>query len=440
MEDQERTTLSGSDRLRKDTVLRYSDMLRASKNIIFHGAPGTGKTYLAIQIAAHIVSRGRTKAWAELTDQEKKQTGFVQFHPSYDYTDFVEGLRPTKGKGKEDGSIGFERKDGIFMEFVKRAQKEDKDSRKTGENPREYGARETLEDFLKKWKESGQELDMAKGGKFRITEYDGEKISVENQNETLKSRNVPLSKSDIVKLLESGKDFDQVKDVTEVFKRTNRSREDSYYCAICKAIRKEKPNLTPETSQEKEYVFIIDEINRGETSKIFGELFFAIDPDYRGPDVKIVEIQTQYSNLHSDPSEKFFYIPENVYIIGTMNDIDKSVGSFDFAMRRRFHFIELPADEKHEMLNTLGTKAEEARRRMKALNNCIVAQEGLNACYQIGPVYFLKLKKLEFDFERLWEDHLKPLLRMYIQGSYCEEKEAVLNKFKEAYDINKNSD
>lgn len=341
----------------------------------------------------------------------------------------MEGLRPTKGK--EDGSIGFERKDGIFMEFVKRAQKEDKDSRETGENAREDGARETLECFLEKWKESGQELHMKGGGNFRIHKYDGKKIWVHNQNETFKKRDVSLSKSDIAKLLASGKDFDKVKDVTEFFNRTNSSREDSYYCAICKAIREENPNLTPETSQEKEYVFIIDEINRGEISKIFGELFFAIDPDYRGPDRG--EIQTQYSNLHSDPNEKF-YIPENVYIIGTMNDIDKSVDSFDFAMRRRFRFIELPADENHEMLKTLGDKATEARSRMKALNDRIRAEEGLNAYYQIGPAYFLKLNDLKFDFKRLWEDHLEPLLRMYIQGIYCGGKEDVLNKFKEAYD------
>ncbi len=429
MEDQEKNNTQQELPLaEKNTVLHYSDMLRASKNIIFHGAPGTGKTYLAKQIAAYIVSQGRTKNESELTKQEEEQKEFVQFHPSYDYTDFVEGLRPTKGK--EDGSIGFERKDGIFMEFVKRAQKEDKDSRETEENAREYGARETLEHFLEKWKESEQELSLNNKGKFRIINYDEKKICCYNLNETLNERNVPLSKSDIEQLLASGKDFDNVKDVAEFFNRTNPARADSYYCAICKAIRKENPNLTPETSQEKEYVFIIDEINRGEISKIFGELFFAIDPDYRGSAGKI---KTQYSNLHSDPNEKF-YIPENVYIIGTMNDIDKSVDSFDFAMRRRFRFIELPADENHEMLKTLGAKAEEARSRMKALNDCIGAEEGLNAYYQIGPAYFLKLKDPEFDFKRLWEDHLEPLLRMYIQGIYCGEKENVLNKFKEEYD------
>ncbi len=429
MEDQEKNNTQQELPLaEKNTVLHYSNMLRASKNIIFHGAPGTGKTYLANQIAAYIVSQGRTKDWKALTKQEEKQKEFVQFHPSYDYTDFVEGLRPTKGK--EDGSIGFERKDGIFMEFVKRAQKEDKDSGKPEKMQGSIGVREALEHFLEKWKESGQELPMNGGGKFIILNYDEKKIYCYNQNETLQEPNVSLSKSDIEQLLASGKNFAQVQDVSDFFDRAQ-AQKDSYYWAICNAIREENPNRTPETSQEKEYVFIIDEINRGEISKIFGELFFAIDPDYRGPTNG--KIQTQYSNLHSDPNEKF-YIPENVYIIGTMNDIDKSVDSFDFAMRRRFRFIELPADENHEMLDTLDAKAEEARSRMKALNDCIKNEEGLNAYYQIGPAYFLKLKNLKFDFRRLWEDHLEPLLRMYIQGIYCGEKENVLNEFKKEYD------
>ncbi len=437
MEDQEKNNTQQKIPLAgRNTVLRYSDMLRASKNIIFHGAPGTGKTYLANQIAAYIVSQGRTKDWGELTKQEKEQRGFVQFHPSYDYTDFVEGLRPTKGQ--EDGSIGFERKDGIFMEFVKRAQKEDKDSRETRENAREDGARETLECFLEKWKESGQELS-----RYTNTPERNRKFTISIFKEKY-AAHVPDNKiSDIVftekdmknmaQLLESGKEFPQPKDIKNVLPNFKGNHQLlSYYWAICKAIREENPNRTPETSQEKEYVFIIDEINRGEISKIFGELFFAIDPDYRGSKG---EIQTQYSNLHSDPNEKF-YIPENVYIIGTMNDIDKSVDSFDFAMRRRFRFIELPADENHEMLATLGDKATEAeaRSRMKALNDRIRDEEGLNAYYQIGPAYFLKLNDLKFDFKRLWEDHLEPLLRMYIQGIYCGGKEDVLNKFKEAYD------
>lgn len=190
-----------------------------------------------------------------------------------------------------------------------------------------------------------------------------------------------------------------------------------------------KKNVAPE--EMKKYIFIIDEINRGEISKIFGELFFAIDPGYRG---RAGEVSTQYANLHADPDEKFF-IPENVYIIGTMNDIDRSVDSFDFAMRRRFRFIELRADECLEMLASLDDEAleKEAIRRMAALNREIVNVEELNENYQIGAAYFLKLKTLTFD--QLWTDYLQPLLQDYIQGMYDEA--GIMKRFARAYGYTK---
>ena len=137
------------------------------------------------------------------------------------------------------------------------------------------------------------------------------------------------------------------------------------------------------------------------------------------------EISTQYTNLYVDPDEKF-YIPENVYIIGTMNDIDRSVDNFDFAMRRRFRFVELRADERLEMLANLEDEELEAEaiRRMSALNREIAAVEDLNENYQIGASYFLKLKTLTFD--QLWTDYLHPLLQEYIQGMYDEE--SIMNR------------
>ena len=177
----------------------------------------------------------------------------------------------------------------------------------------------------------------------------------------------------------------------------------------------------------KKYIFIIDEINRGEISKIFGELFYAIDPGYRG---QAGEISTQYANLHSNPDEKF-YVSDNVYIIGTMNDIDRSVDSFDFAMRRRFRFVELKAGERQEMLSSLENEEleNEAIRRMDALNKEILNVEDLNENYQIGAAYFLKLKTLSFD--QLWTDYLQPLLQDYVQGMYDEK--GIMSRFAKAY-------
>lgn len=234
-------------------------------------------------------------------------------------------------------------------------------------------------------------------------------------------------------MLESGQKFDKIKDITSFFGKQFATQAYSYEFAIYKEISAAKRISVKSESKKtelKKYIFIIDEINRGEISKIFGELFFAIDPGYRG---RAGEVSTQYANLHEDPDEKFF-IPENVYIIGTMNDIDRSVDSFDFAMRRRFRFVELKANEHVEMLASLDDERKnEAIRRMAALNKEIAAVEELNENYQIGAAYFLKLKTLTF--EQLWTDYLQPLLQDYIQGMYDEK--GIMDKFAKAYGYQK---
>lgn len=276
------------------------DTLTNCHNIIFTGAPGTGKTYMAQDIVNKLVA----------------EREFVQFHPSYDYTDFVEGLRPTKN------AVSFERHDGIFKDLCKRA----------------------VESLLK--------------------------------------------------------------------------------------------------GEDKKYIMIIDEINRGEISKIFGELFFSIDPGYRVKkeklfnktqitsydDVKDFAIKTQYQNLidvnnTTDPFRFGFFVPENVYIIGTMNDIDRSVESMDFAMRRRFTFVEFTACEHLGMLNKIDDYDTKklAEVKMKALNDAIVNPQigGLTQSYQIGGSYFVHVndfKDSDDKWEDLWEYHLKGLIFEYFRG------------------------
>jgi hypothetical protein len=278
--------------------------LKANQNIILHGAPGTGKTYLAQKIA-------------EKLDATKDNGRFkmVQFHPSYDYTDFVEGLRPTGTDN--NGNIIFARQDGVFKKFCKEAVK----------------------------------------------------------------------------------------------------------------------------AKDKYFIFLIDEINRGDMSKIFGELFYAIDPGYRGEKGKI---DTQYQNLipkdgnkdfdenNADPFRHGFYVPKNVYIIGTMNDIDRSVESMDFAMRRRFQFIEITAEDSAKNMNIEG----EAQKRMEALNKCIVSDKiDLSSAFQIGGSYFLgkddKPLPDTYNFENLWKYRLEGLLREYLRGEEvhsAKEKMEILEK------------
>ena len=409
----------------------FSSMLIESKNLIFRGAPGTGKSYLAKEIAADIISNGYYDKYTQLSDEQRRQVEFVQFHPSYDYSDFVEGLRP---KVNDDGSMGFELQDGIFKKFVARARKNYEDSQKSKEAiEKEVSVQESMMEFF-----SGVELGVEKfqtinGNEFTITSVDDRHINISiPANATVNK--LTLSVDDLRRMLESDVKFTKIKDLTAFFGKSFGTQAYSYEFALYKAIKGKKGSTSKTAARQtelKKYIFIIDEINRGEISKIFGELFFAIDPGYRG---KAGEVSTQYANLHSDPDEKF-YVPENVYIIGTMNDIDRSVDSFDFAMRRRFRFVELKADERLEMLASLDDEDLEAEaiRRMAALNREIAAVEDLNENYQIGASYFLKLKTLTFD--QLWTDYLQPLLREYIQGMYDEE--GIMNRFAKAYGYKK---
>ena len=405
----------------------YSKLLLESKNLIFRGAPGTGKSYLAKQIAADIISNGYTDKWADLTEEQRRQVEFVQFHPSYDYSDFVEGLRP---KMNEDGSMGFELQDGIFKSFVDRARRNFEDSQKPKEvREKEISSNTALEEFFADIEFGKDVFKTVMGKKFNITDVDDKHIYLETVGNETENKLI-LKIDELRKMLESGKNFEKVIDVTKFFGKQFTRQRYSYNFALFKAIKatgKAKRKAKVETEPLKKFIFIIDEINRGEISKILGELFFAIDPGYRG---QAGEVATQYSNMHDNPDEKF-YIPENVYIIGTMNDIDRSVDSFDFAMRRRFRFVEVRAESTQDMLDTIADEdiKNEAIARMDRLNAEILKVEGLNENYQIGASYFLKLKYLDFD--DFWTDYLEPLLQEYVRGLYDEK--GIMKRFARAY-------
>ncbi|MBY5034391.1 AAA family ATPase [Streptococcus gallolyticus] len=380
---------------------KYVNYLEKSYNLIFRGAPGTGKTYLAKQIAATIVTDGRVDTYAELSDEEKSRIGFVQFHPSYDYTDFVEGLRPTPSVG---GNIGFELKDGVFKGFCDRARK----NVGIGGQDNFEQAWDNYLDFVN----TSEEKEYLTKTSY-LTVNSRQNFSV-NYDSGASGWTLPRQY------------------VYKLYKNRNYD-EQSYYKSGGKTVLEtlkirfglEDYKAPTDLKTDCKFVFIIDEINRGEISKIFGELFFSLDPGYRGEEGAVL---TQYANLHEDPEEKF-YIPENVYIIGTMNDIDRSVDTFDFAMRRRFRFIEITADERTEMLEGLGDKKEEAISRMTSLNQAISEVEGLNSHYHVGPAYFLKLKSMSF--EELWTDQLEPLLEDYVRGSYKEDE--IMAQLRKAY-------
>lgn len=216
-------------------------------------------------------------------------------------------------------------------------------------------------------------------------------------------------------------------------------KPDSYAFVIINEIRKtNKSNTTEninlikavERIERKDYVFIIDEINRGEASKIFGELFYAIDPGYRGK--KDIRVKTQYQNLipEGDVFAEGFYVPDNVYILATMNDIDRSVESMDFAMRRRFTWQEITPADTESMLDKLDY-ADEAKAAMHRLNKAIAETDGLGSAYAVGPSYFLKLSKNGCNLNSLWEKNIAPLLKEYLRG--FRKAENILTKFHTEY-------
>lgn len=390
----------------------YIDLLKSSKNIILTGAPGTGKTFLAKQIAKQLIG---VKTDEEL--EESGQFAFVQFHHSYDYTDFVEGLRPTKPDS--NGNIGFELKDGVFKSFCKVAIKNFNDSKKSKiDLKKEEDASNKIKDFLDQCIEEDTELELKKSNIFRILDYDENKINIDIPKNAVSSK-LDLSFNELFEIIKSGKEFKQVKNVKEFFNRLNNRQSDSYIFTLYKKIKENsndnsKEKETKETKEtkeikEKKFIFIIDEINRGEISKIFGELFFSIDPSYRG---KKGSVKTQYSNLHNDEKE-VFYVPENVYIIGSMNDIDRSVESFDFAMRRRFTWIEITAEQSAENMNL----PHDIKERMLKLNQQISDTDGLNPSYHIGAAYFLDSNgNARQDINNIWELRIEPLLKEYLRG------------------------
>ena len=330
----------------KDIVKIVQEAIPKNKQVIFTGAPGTGKTYTVREVVK------------KLTDKDESRYKFVQFHPSYDYSDFVEGLRPVVTKDSPDPT--FVRLDGTFKQFCRSIVEKE------------------LETFCSGFRD----------------------LSAPEKREKLKD----------------------------------------YYNAV-----KEGTFQGGKTA----YYFLIDEINRADLSKVFGELMFGLEESYRGIKNRF---DTQYKNLKTyqvDPDTGIaspmafdcfadgFFIPKNLYLIGTMNDIDRSVESFDFALRRRFRWIDVKANEIMESsLKAMGVpNPEDIARRAIKMNNCLSGFSfGLGEAYHIGPAYFKSMsagEKLKEDLKEVFSHRIEPLLREYTRGQNAGKVEELIQKCEE---------
>jgi ATPase associated with various cellular activities AAA_5 len=356
------------------------DLLLANKQLIMNGAPGTGKTYSARNIIADILFDNLCESENKKEEIKKVRMDMVQFHPSYDYTDFIDGIRPDLS-GNE---LKYSLKNGSFKSFCRRAG--------------------VIERILV----AGVEVDTVDKFSEVVDEF------LVGEDESIKK----FWKSEIEKeeLKEELKKEIESKDITEF-----------------------------DLSKLPSFLFIIDEINRAEISKVLGEIMYCLDPDYRG--IKGA-ISTQYSALATDETffinkdnDKFF-IPSNVYIIGTMNDIDRSVEVFDFALRRRFAWYEVKPDEvMDDILKSMGieTLLEQNYKNYKTkiddLNDAIVDKLKLSKHYYLGPSYFAKIK-LYYDesndyqsaVEKVWDNHISQILNEYVKGRGKEDEVKVIRK------------
>lgn len=364
-------------------------LLERKKNIILQGAPGVGKTFAAKRIAYSMIGK-----------KDEKLIKIVQFHQNYSYEDFVEGYKPN-----EDG--GFELKDGVFKEFCKKALK----------NLEECNKSEYEKSFEKKFEEAYNKLieDIINENNVEIKSkkevvYDDIEITSKD-NIKIKRKNsfLHINYNDLLKVAKKFKPQQEFS-TTDIRTLLEKGRHTSGYWAVLNHIYNnywnENNTETKHTEkiEEKKYFFIIDEINRGNLSKIFGELLMLIEDTHRGETINLA-----YSGEE-------FCVPENVYIIGMMNTADRSLAMIDYALRRRFSFFEMqPAFENKKFRDIIkGKNLENVVEKIIELNNKICKDASLGKGFCIGHSYFCNLTDdNEETLKNIINYEIAPMLKEY---------------------------
>ncbi|AIW09418.1 AAA family ATPase [Campylobacter coli] len=389
-------------------------------NQILYGSPGTGKTYHTIDKALEILGKNlesRDDKKAKFDEYVKKgQIVFTTFHQSYGYEEFVEGIKPRIDSKENSKEIEYEIKDGIFKELCEKALDNYENSiLNADELNKKIELKEKVENFLNWLLETNEPIGKTKGGNFFVVEIDNKTIVIYSEGVERFDGIFNLNLSIFMELLKCKDEFNNATEMfKKVFNRDYADRTHTYYFNLVKKFKAyEEKQLTAKIENNKNndnslkpYIIIIDEINRGNLSKIFGELITLIEPSKRIGEKEELKVTLPYSG------EKFG-VPKNVYIIGTMNTADRSITSLDTALRRRFEFVEMMPDVSKLSMDCEGINLQEL---LKAINTRI--EYLLDREKTIGHAFFVSVENLE-DLKKVFQNKIIPLLQEYFYNDYA---------------------
>ncbi|EAM0817922.1 McrB family protein [Campylobacter jejuni] len=396
-----------------------SNMKIIPLNQIFYGSPGTGKTYHTIDKALEILGKNlesRDDKKAKFDEYVKKgQIVFTTFHQSYGYEEFVEGIKPRIDSEENSKEIEYEIKDGIFKELCEKALDNYENSvLNADELNKKIELKEKVENFLNWLLETNEPIGKTKGGNFFVIEIDNKTIVIYSEGIERFDGIFNLNLSIFMELLKCKDEFNNATEMfKKVFNRDYADRTHTYYFNLVKKFKAYEKQLTAKIENNKNndnslkpYIIIIDEINRGNVSKIFGELITLIEPSKRIGEKEELKVTLPYSG------EKFG-VPKNVYIIGTMNTADRSITSLDTALRRRFEFVEMMPDVSKLSMDCEGINLQEL---LKAINTRI--EYLLDREKTIGHAFFVSVENLE-DLKKVFQNKIIPLLQEYFYNDYA---------------------
>ncbi|OIU19499.1 endonuclease, partial [Campylobacter jejuni] len=410
-----------------------SNMKIIPLNQILYGSPGTGKTYHTIDKALEIISKeekiqipseddriNRKKIFDEYV--KNGQIVFTTFHQSYGYEEFVEGIKPIIDNDENSQEVKYDVKDGIFKELCDKSLK---NYILSMQNENEIDLDKLIFEFANY---INQDF-LNKGNEFPLeNKVSIKKILLNSKDEyrsfllggSIKSPQrltIDIIKRDYLNF--KNKKILSFKDIKPKYDSQSDYHGNAIYYFMFYNKLKEFENIQNEKFKIKKeilksYIIIIDEINRGNVSKIFGELITLIEPSKRIGAKEELKVILPYSG-------KEFGVPKNVYIIGTMNTADRSITSLDTALRRRFEFVEMMPDVSKLSMDCEGINLQEL---LKAINTRI--EYLLDREKTIGHAFFIGVENLN-DLKKVFKNKIIPLLQEYFYNDYAL-IDAVLNK------------